>query len=186
MPLFSAKRHPDGAMDDILVLTGTPDEVNGEEGDFIAGFSITGSKPGGKHDGFPAHIITLADDMGAREIGRLVVRTDVPFYKEECLEWERQFESPEAATAFLKEWDARADVYTSTQDFAFEESSVDAGIAAVSAKYGISITVLDENAGGGWPSVRLTGLRANLKKALIQGWGYLDEASLTSEMTRLG
>lgn len=185
MPIFSVKRHPDGVMNDFLVLAGTPDEINPTEGDFIAGFTITGAKSGGQHDGHPAHIITLADDMGAREIGRLIVRTDVPVYKEECLEWERQFESPEEADRFLLEWSDRDVVYVSSQDFAYNEATVELGIATVSAKFGISIEVVEDHGpGGGWPVVRLTGLRPNLRRALLEAWAYT-EPDVDTEMKRV-
>lgn len=172
-------------MDDILVLTGTPDEINSTESDFIAGFTITGAKPGGQHDGHDAYIITLADDMGAREIGRLIVRTDVSF-REECLEWERQFESPEAATAFLKEWAARDTVYTTVQDLAYEEATFELAIATISARYGISIELVEKDAGNGHPSIRMTGLRPNLKKALVEAWNYVDDGWVDTEMKPVG
>lgn len=190
MTLSSVKRHPESPLDDILELTGTPDELTADNDDnyfdVVAGFTVKSVKPGGAHDSHSAHVIELADDMGQRSIGRLIVRDDVPFYKEECLTWERQFNTPELATAFLTNWEARADVYTTVQDFAFEEASFELAAATVSSKFGISIEKVEEDAGGGWPSIRMTGLRANLMKALTEAWGYVDDGWAAGEMKRLG
>lgn len=89
-----------------LILTGSPDELaetpSGYSRDVVftdevAGYTVIETKPG-QHDGQPATTVMLADSMGTREVGRLVIRNDA--CREEVLTWERYFEEPADATDF--------------------------------------------------------------------------------------
>jgi hypothetical protein len=175
---------------DMLELRGTPDEIYGAENsmgfvDVMAGFTVTKVTAGGQHDGHSAHVITLADDMGDREIGRLVVRDDVG-YREECLEWFRQFDSPDGLREYVREYHAAAEkpVITATVDYAYDGDgdTLEVAVAKVAAEFGVSINVLEERGpGGGWPEIAITGLRANVLRVLKdakKGWGMSDEAVL--------
>lgn len=62
------------------VLVGlSPDAVATDEdnfSDWLGGYMLTRSLTPSRHDGQPATLITLADAMGQREVGRLVLRND--------------------------------------------------------------------------------------------------------------
>lgn len=170
---------------DTLKIKGTPDEIVQVEGvasyghvDVVAGFTVIKATDGGKHDGHSAHVFTLADSMGGREIGRLVVRDDVS-YHEECLEWERVFPNPGELERFVTECEREKaePVVTVEQDLCWDGyNSVERCIAEMSAIYGVSLTVVNPRGpGGGWPVVNITGLRENVRRALKEGWHVSDE-----------
>lgn len=62
------------------VLVGlSPDTVATDEDNFtdwLGGYMLTRSLTPSRHDGQPATLITIADAMGQREVGRLVLRND--------------------------------------------------------------------------------------------------------------
>lgn len=90
-----------------LNLAGTPDEITASADldysyvDYVAGYVVikTGEA---QHDGRPATRLTLADEMGQREVGRLVILNDAAH--EERLEWIRWFEDETDAASFLEDW----------------------------------------------------------------------------------
>lgn len=65
---------------------------NVEVDDEICGYQVTKIQTG-RHDGEPAWQFTLADSLGDREVGRLIVRKDA--YRDALLEWTRTFPEPQ-------------------------------------------------------------------------------------------
>lgn len=174
--------------DDTLLMKGTPDELYGEENefgftDFVAGLTVSKVSDQGKHDGFPATIIHLADDMGNREIGRLVLRHELTF-KEEIFEWERLFPIPETREDFIAQHEAaiNSPIAESRQDLCWDGyRSIEHAVAGTAAEFGVSIEVLSEQGGNGWPEIRIFGLRANVRRCLIEGW-KLSAAEVDAEL----
>lgn len=174
---------------DCVIVSGTVNHLQNEDllhedgvqAHLIAGLTLT--KIGdGQHDGAPARIFTLADELGDREVGRLVVRTDAGLEEtgaKEEFEWIELCESPEQATARVAEWSkARTNpVATVTVDFAWDGyPSLEIGLASVAAEYGVSLKVVTERGpGGGWPEIEVTGLRENVRRLLKKGWQYPDD-----------
>lgn len=68
--------------------------------------------------------------------------------------------------------------------FAYDEATLDEGLAAASAKHGVTITVLEANGGGNWPAVELeASTLEGLHEALRGGWGI--DADELSEWVRV-
>lgn len=174
--------HVDESTEAILVMQGTPDELDTEM-DTLAGFTVSKVTLGGQHDGHEAAVIALSDSMGKRPIGRLVVRTDVP-YQEECLTWERDFGTTAEMREFIERHDDNSlEPVTTFQDFCWDGyPSLAYGMATMAAEFGVSITIHRQDAGSGWPEIQIVGQRRNVIRALTakNGWNEsLEEARRT-------
>jgi hypothetical protein len=162
---------------DTLKIQGSPDELYGAENgfgfvDYVAGLTVARVSTEGKHDGHPATIVHLADDMGEREIGRLVLRHELTF-KEEIFDWERVFPAASDLEEFVTQHEAaiNSPIVTSWQDLCWEGyQSIEHAVAGTAAEFGVSIEVLSEQGGNGWPEIKIFGLRPNVRRCLIEGW----------------
>lgn len=178
MPIYGMERDGDTVIvqADVTELTAEmiDDHETGVEAHCIAGLTVT--KVGdGQHDGQPARVFTLSDNMGTREMGRLVLRLDAG--QEELFEWTEIWADSKAANLRVAEWkvEQTAPLATATQDFCWDGyDSLEHGMAATSAAYGVSVGLTGVPTGNSWPEISITGLRANVRRCLKDGWQMTD------------
>jgi hypothetical protein len=67
-------------------------------------------------------------------------------------------------------------------DMAYEQDTLEQGVAAVEAEFGVKVTVLNPSGpGGGWPVVDLEADTRTLLRALRNGWG-MDNQQIVEEV----
>jgi hypothetical protein len=154
-------------------------ENNVEAVDF-GGLEIVSATTGAKHDGKPAISFILADSMGDRPVGRLVL-LDIDEWREEIPEFTLWFSEKDDRIRFIKRLEAakrRPKVSKIEIDFSYV-GDLEHEIALTAAKHGVSIRVVNPNGpAGGCPVVEVSGLTENVEKALRAtdyGWGLDDD-----------
>lgn len=130
-----------------------------------------------QHDGKPAFGFKLADKMGAREVGRVVL-LDTDSWYEEQPEWVVIYEDEQEALENLEIFTAKKDmprVSKITLDYNTEDESIEEALAEVAARFGVTGRVINPHGpGGGHPEVEFTGLTDKLENFLRsdEPYGY--------------
>lgn len=174
--------HVYGEPSDVEHVMGRTDAV----GVMIAGYDVK-NMGNAQHDGAEALRFTLMADN--REVGRLVIVTASTEY---TFEFDVEFKNETEARDFVdrvKNPSKRLKV-AKVEGLALSyEGDLLEEIAIMSAKHGVSITVVNpEGPGGGWPVVSVSGLAENVKACLMAsdyGWDFteLEADSVMTEAT---
>jgi hypothetical protein len=135
-----------------------------------------------QHDGRPAFGFKLADKMGAREVGRVVLLDTEDWY-EERPEWQVIYDSEQEALENFEIFSAKREMPRISKivlDYNTEDETVDEALAEVAARFGVTGRVVNPSGpGGGHPEIEFTGLTDKLEKFLLSsepyGYGFSDE-----------
>lgn len=169
--------HMEGDTRDFVKVFESMETVNSDRIDcvVVAGFTVTKVDDSAQHDGQLALRIDLADSLGSRSVGRLIVqhRTD---FREEQLQWECLCGGDSEATLVRHHFETEASDFNKIADFEVDialdcdtTNEMHEQLIKWAEEFKVSFVLVNPRGpGGGHPVVRVAGYVSRIRPWLVE------------------